>query len=163
VILFGGFDLAHGVLLDDTWEWNGVGWAQIPVSNAPSPRDAAAMTYDAANRHVVLFGGRRSAGALDDTWEWDGATWRPSTATGSPGARSGHAMTYDLRRRHAVLFGDLDRARAFDDTWEWDGTTWMRTATVPSRESSPAMAYDPTRGVTVMTGSDDELVWSTME
>jgi hypothetical protein len=93
VVRFGG--RFGGRAFGDTWEYDGRAWKAAGVagaagaadrrgatgSNAPSPRNHAAMTYDAKRRRIVLFGGHllgAGDGAADvfgDTWEWDGSAW----------------------------------------------------------------------------------------
>ena len=46
-------------------------WMQV-AADGPSPRNGAALAYDARRERVVLFGG---SGASPETWEWDGARW----------------------------------------------------------------------------------------
>lgn len=67
IILFGG--KRNGIILGDTWAYDGETWAELNFSISPSPRDAHAMFYDAKRRSIILFGGVNEAGALDDTWE----------------------------------------------------------------------------------------------
>src|SRR5437764_3518241 len=44
------FDQAHG----QTWTWDGVTWKPQPTLTNPSPRNGAAMDYDAATRQLIL-------------------------------------------------------------------------------------------------------------
>ena len=67
VILFGG--KRNGMILGDTWAYDGEAWAELKFAISPSPRDAHAMFYDAKRGSIILFGGVNEAGALDDTWE----------------------------------------------------------------------------------------------
>jgi hypothetical protein len=66
VVLFGG---VANERLDDTWEWDGDGWAQRNPDNRPSARESASLIYDRFRRRLVLYGGR-GADILDDTWEF---------------------------------------------------------------------------------------------
>ena len=117
----------------------------------------ASMTYEAANKKVVLFGGTRGeGGVLGDTWTWDGCRWTQATPATSPPARSGGAMAYASSPRNVVLFGggtaNVDPTRT--DTWTWDGTTWKEEhpATSPSRMVEMLMADDPNNGNVVLFG-----------
>src|SRR6185295_2793722 len=103
VVLFGG-GFTGGLVLGDTWEWDGTYWTQV-ANSGPSPRYGHALAYDSRRRRVVLFGGQTkipgtdSSKYLDDTWEWDGAVWKEVPITGArPTARSEHAMVYDSVR-----------------------------------------------------------------
>lgn len=117
---------------------------------------------------------------FNDLWEWDGARWlqrMPNSQSGGwtrsdagywqldyqngPVARTQHGMAYDSGRGRLVLFGGQTRdpggSQVFlNDTWEWDGLSWFLAAAAatvgPTPRINSAMAYDTSRGVTVMTG-----------
>jgi hypothetical protein len=69
-------------------------------------------------------------------------------------------MTFDSRRKRVVLFGGVTRNGDFygtppDDrgTWEWDGALWTQVEDIgPEPRFVAEMAFDETRGVTVLTG-----------
>lgn len=146
-----------------------------------SGRGLSSVYYDEVRRRVVLYGGGTEypiAGPThgfveyDDRWDLDPATgtWTDRTppkdpATGvafMPTTRLAAAMAYDESRRHAVLFGGsggLDESTVFadlkSDQWTWDGTAWTKVppaATWPGDRAVHAMAYDASRGVTLMFG-----------
>jgi cysteine-rich repeat protein len=152
VVLFGGRE-ADREQDGETWEYDSStqAWTQIPVAspNAPLPRSAHAMAYDAVTRKVVLFGG-------GETWEYDGQiqTWTlvpvpipPDAPVGTEGA----SMAYDAARKKVVFF-------AGGETWEYDGRTqsWTEVPVVspeaPARREGHAMAYDAARGKVVLFG-----------
>ncbi|HEY3451616.1 MAG TPA: kelch repeat-containing protein [Myxococcales bacterium] len=148
-------------------------------------RGASAVYYDVARDRVVLFGGvleypwpgaGRGYLAVDDLWEWDPAAgaWTDRTppddaATGKPPAPApgfAAAMAYDEQRRRAVLFGgsrEVDQNTIYgptsDELWTWDGRAWTQvpggTPPWPESRASHAMAYDASRGATVMFGGWD--------
>ena len=71
-----------------------------------------------------------------------------------PSPRSGSAAAYDARRGVVVLYGGDEGVRPggfLDDTWQWDGDEWSLQ---PIGGAIPlvghAMAYDTSRGVSVM-------------
>ncbi len=125
----------------------------------------------------VLDASSDTPSEANDLWEWDGNRWterlpldrqtgwlpdgrggfKPQN-TVRPVARRQHAMAYDARRGRLVLFGGVTydplRFQVFlNDTWEWDGLNWhYRTSDGPAPRSNPAMTYDSSRGVIVMTG-----------
>jgi hypothetical protein len=81
VVIFGGEggDINQGPVhsLADLWEWNGVTWLQL-AGGGPPARSLASMSYDAARRVIVVFGGPSEAKAgapLGDTWIWTGSAW----------------------------------------------------------------------------------------
>jgi hypothetical protein len=76
------------------------------------------MSYDAARRAVVLFGGTTGTES-GETWEWDGVAWTLRSSLGvSP--RVDHALAYDSARGETVLFGGFDKSGSRrGDTWAW--------------------------------------------
>ena len=106
--------------------------------------------------------------AFGDTWEWDPtkSAWTQLTPTTAPSARYDSALVWDSQRSRAVLFGGMKKDQADangipqQDTWEWDPATpgWTlrtTTGTVPSARWGHAMAYDSSRGMTVLVGGKD--------
>ena len=69
VTLFGGVVLSGGGNANDTWEWDGGGWQQLSLGNAPTPRIGHALAYDPVRRGLVAFGGHDGTSILSDTWE----------------------------------------------------------------------------------------------
>jgi len=51
-VLFGG---ASDVTYNDTWEWDGIIWQNISVTNAPPPLRVVGMVYDEASAQSVLL------------------------------------------------------------------------------------------------------------
>ncbi|HWL94976.1 MAG TPA: hypothetical protein VNT79_15760 [Phycisphaerae bacterium] len=99
----------------DTWEWDGVSWAQRFPSTSPAPRGYHAMTYDSTRHVCVLFGGDNGDFSSNETWEWNGIDWVQHFPATSPAPSAGPALVYDTAREVSVLF-------AGGETWEWDGT-----------------------------------------
>jgi hypothetical protein len=148
-------------------------------ANAPSPRQGAALAYDAAAGDIVLFGGSTTApikpgSSLGDTWTWDGTTWTQQFPPVSPPARTWSTMAYLPKSRSVVLFGGNNLAGgdgAFDDTWTWDGIakTWTQQspATHPSARGPNQLVYDAVTqnivlfgGVTTnLTSLNDTWTW----
>ena len=89
-VLFGGLD-SNGVILGDTWIWDGATWTAAPTQlNPPNPRiQASAAAYQ---NGVLLFGGDDTVTIFPDTWFWDGMTWSPLRVQG-PMPRYASAMT----------------------------------------------------------------------
>ena len=167
VVLFGGTDLTSGLVLNDTWIWDSLGWREVTPQASPRPRMGAAMAYDSERHRVVLFGGWAAQKIqYNDTWEWDGAVWIPIITEVSPGPRWEHAMAYDGKNHRTVLYGgrrSFFNPPDYADTWTWNGTAWSQLVTAHTPSTAPlafagdgrfatAMAYDPTRGVTVLFG-----------
>ena len=147
------------------------------AQDAPSPRQAHAMAYDAESDRIVLFGGDLEARIVDtssvvipvgDTWSFDLnlSPWTNMNPAEAPSPRQGTAMAYDAESDRVVLFGG-SRPELSDQTWVYDfnTNTWreMNPATSPSpRVSVPgAMVYDAESDRVVLFGDlvgvlDDE-------
>ncbi len=129
-VMFGGQE-STGVLLNDTWTWDGLKWRQASTPIAPTARVHGAMAYDLARQRVVLFGGQVIGGVNNrETWEWDGAAWLLRSTTG-PSARFGHTMVYDSALQRVVVFGGQDNSNFVGDSWSWDGVAgvWSQIST----------------------------------
>jgi len=151
-------------------------------ADSPSPREGAAIAYDAAAGNMVLFGGSSTAplkggSTLGDTWTWDGANWTLQSPALSPPARAWSNMAYVPATKTLVMFGGAnwpDSPGAFSDTWTWDGIakTWKHenTAVHPSARASNQLVYDRANrnvvlygGVTMnLTNLDDTWTWDGM-
>lgn len=82
-VLFGGGNANGSGNLADAWTWDGTNWQQLVATGpAPAARQGAALTYDAAQQRVLLFGGRDVATAtyFDDSYYLDVQS-SPSTYT----------------------------------------------------------------------------------
>lgn len=153
IVMFGGFS-PDVELLGDTWQWDGSAWSLRAVSG-PSARYRQAAAFDSARGAMVVFGSDQTPHNAE-TWEWNGTDWLLRAIAG-PHGRGRSAMTYDSARGVTVLFGGtlgIAPGEGQDnDTWEWDGSSWaLRAHTGPAPRRSHAMAYDSTRGVTVLFG-----------
>ena len=125
----------------DTWEWNGVDWAQV-ADTGPTARLSAKLTY--VRGGVLLFGGVGEAAgpAPGDTWIWDGHQWLQIADTG-PAPRMGHAMASDML--FVILFGgerfDGAGVQVINDTWAWYDQTWRQIQDIgPPPRAGHAMA-----------------------
>jgi hypothetical protein len=113
-VLFGGLrseGTDAGVVLQDTWTFDGVTWTNQPIApfDAPPPRTQSAAAFHAQRGVVTMFGG----GALlengvcpagttgnaaekcsyQDRWDWNGVEWLyGGEPPNTPGPRAQHAM-----------------------------------------------------------------------
>ena len=147
---------------------------QPPISASPPARDSAAMAYDGATGHVLLFGGWNGQtapgvlpfgdGALNDTWTWDGSTWKQllspgciNTCPSSPPARYDAAMTYDAATQTVLLFGGSDNGGdQLGDTWSFNGSAWtqLSPANSPPARDRASMVYDPATHTVLLFGGN---------
>ncbi|MBI3893680.1 MAG: PKD domain-containing protein [Candidatus Wallbacteria bacterium] len=164
VVVFGGNTSQNqnfSVMLNDTWEWDGVNWSRANPVQSPPVHTEAAMAFDAARGQTVLFGGSAMSATtqdLNDTWEWNGTQWLQRHPATSPRPRKWHAMVYESARSRVLVFGGAfgfaGPSSDLNDTWEWDGTNWAdRTpATSPGIRETPGLAYDAARDRVVLFG-----------
>jgi hypothetical protein len=164
-LVFGGTgrDPATGasLLLNDTWEWDGIRWTNVtPPGGGSSPPAAGAMAYDESRSVAVLFGGDvttqtsgctvpdGSAGYLcGDTWEWNGVLWSDVTpSVGNPPAGLGQ-MAFDASLGGVVLYA------SDESTWLWNGSEWTNLAPSGSGPIAPGLWYDSANGVLVLGGN----------
>jgi hypothetical protein len=115
LVLFGGeiSFFGYAIAYNDTWLFQGGHWKNITSTAGPAPsaRFAGAMTWDALDDQVVLFGGSDAYGnVLGDTWAFDG-TWHNITATVytrsglvSPSARAAMSIS-DSPSGYLLMFG----------------------------------------------------------
>ena len=145
-VLFGGQTSSFVI---DTWEWDGVVWAERFPPRSPFTVLGVAMAYDAARQRTVLFGGQ-TASSVGETWEWNGISWIQRTRLGDPGNRIDASLAYDPVRQRVVLFGGA----GYSDTWEWDGTSWTEIVTTqsPTPRNRARMAYDHVLGRVLLFG-----------
>jgi hypothetical protein len=150
VVLFGGGEpIGNIIWRNDTWEFDGTSWSQVPVTSPPQPRGFHGMAYDHARRRVILFGGDVQRAAMNDTWLYDGVAWAQAFPPTSPPPQDNNTLVYDAQRGRTILIGD--------STWEFDGTTWspIPPGVAPSLRYSTSAAYDMARGRVVLFGGQD--------
>ncbi len=79
VVLFGGL-VQEGctgspAYLQDTWEWDGMTWAQVKPTVSPEPRAYHSLLFDPIRGKVLLVGGDQKKRKIFEIWEWDGVKW----------------------------------------------------------------------------------------
>lgn len=154
VVLFGGTDAA-GMPLADTWAWNGVTWAPLPVAG-PSPRGNSAMAANPVSGEMILFDGDAITG---ETWSWTGAAWVQLFPLTNPPPRMQHAMAFDPVSGNIIMHGGNDGfGTDYDDTWLWNGTDWVAgPVTGPGARSGHHLATDLARSRAVLFGGQSTL------
>jgi hypothetical protein len=190
VVLFGGVAYtASGRFsgtTNETWIFVSGHWTRLKLALEPPARFGAAMSYDAADGYVLMFGGGPSAysGALlTDTWAFSAGKWSQVNVNSAPSGRAYAGMAYDAMDGYVVLFGGLgynatNALVPLNDTWTYAGGTW--TEIIPddcylvSSYSCPAspserydfgMTYDAADGVVLLFGGtgylgDDGDTWA---
>lgn len=160
VVLFGGSfvpETGGRVTYGQTWEWDGAQW-HLASEAGPSPRQSAAMAFDALRNRIVMAGGvvaNVASGYWDsygDCWEWDGQDW--TQVPSLPDPRGGARMVFDSARNQLVLFGGSTQfGGPATTTLVRTGTTWtVATTEGPAPRGNHMMAFLPTLGETVLYG-----------
>ena len=165
MILYAGRDSVPNPLAD-LWALDSVSigngrWRQLsPVGTPPPPRFDHSAAYYSYFRHMIVFGGRNTSGALADLYSLDLTTpegtwssWNPGGQ--APSARYAHVATYSFSF-YGMMFlfgGQSDSTHFFGDTYTLD-TQWNRE-TLPF---SPA----PRSQMPVVPGLISPL-WSILE
>ena len=159
ILTFGGRSPNINGLANDTMEWTGTSWVNVPTPNAPSPRFLYGMAYDSNRDVAVLFGGRDNSGANNETWEFNGITWNQVTTFNAPAPREEMGMVFDASRNRTILFGGCDEGSAtiYGDTWEYNGNDWIEVtpANSPTARFRGMMEYDSNRSRAVYFGGFD--------
>lgn len=139
-----------------TWEFNGTTWLTVTTSQQPEAVYGAAMVYDQARGHSLLFGGSNAADeALAQTWSYDGLNWSQQTPANAPPARTEHQMVYNPATQTVFLFGGRNQTTAFSDVWEYDGVNWTQItvgSASPQARSLPALAFNPADDTLLLFG-----------
>lgn len=164
LVLFGGSGpQGHGAgawhFFNDTWTFKRGVWTNVSPSPSPSARWAAAMTYDAADGYVLMFGGYDGSANLGQTWKYSGGVWTQLSPAKSPPARGEPMMAYDARDGYVVLFGGFTGQNYVNDTWTFHAGNWTKVATssapVPRADvNEGGLAYDTTDRYVVLFGGD---------
>jgi hypothetical protein len=150
VVLFGG-QAAFGVIMNDTWEWDGSAWQPMPTAVAPTPRIDFAMTTDPFHGGVLVQGGSNAAVLFGDLWRWSGSQWLLQDSAGP--LRRAHSMAIDPHHGDLVLFGGSSAsATVHGDTWLWNGTWRQASVAGPSPRMGHRMTCDLVRNRVVMSG-----------
>ena len=168
------FDLGGtGCSAGTTYRSGSAGWTNALASfgAAPCGTIGGAVTYDAADGYVLLFGGASTdyAQTSNATWSFSNGSWSELHPTGdrAPSPRQYASLSYDPVDGYAVLFGGYDYGGRCPsvgyfgtyvcaDTWSFRSGTWTRLLD-GSTHSPPAryygtMAWDSADGYLLLTG-----------
>lgn len=163
-VMYGGNATYTTPGTNQTWEFDGVDWTQrFPAAN-PGNLGLHAMAFDSLRNRVVLYGGMPGGNPILDsnqTWEYDGTNWTQVLVALNPGRLEAHSMCFHSGAGLTILFGGVNATSGAsfpvdnDKTWAWNGTNWSELPVVGTRplvRERARLAYDPQRGVCVLTG-----------
>ena len=161
MIMYGGYNSTSGVL-SDSWLFNDSKvavpqWLPIEGSQTPQPRTGAAMTYDAANSRVIMFGGLLQNGTYSNaTWKWtSGGGWSQLTPLYNPNAVAWAGMCATTGS-DIVLFGGVTTGLNYvATTYIWTGSNWAPitpAGAAPAARSNHTMVYDASAARCIIFG-----------
>jgi len=157
VLLFGGFtyntDGKTIKQLTDTWEFDGVSWAEVSSSGPAVAKPL--VSFDAARHETIMLGVGTTLETLMHRWVPDSRTWIRETPTTLPTCVNEAGLTYQVHNQRLALVGGLcsGTTPSVDETWEWDGDNWTKLETsLTTRFTGAAVAYDVTAGRLVRYG-----------
>jgi len=169
MVLFGGIGTCTDAsqVVNATWTFNDLGWANVTdsLATSPSPRFGAPMAYDPAMHALVLFGGVSTYGfaSLGDTWMFNG-TWSNLTPrlSVSPTPVGHSAMVYDPELSALVLVGGVfgPGDPQTNATWEFSSAGWTQVANpgaLPALQGPSLWYDDATQSVVLFGGTNDTL------
>jgi hypothetical protein len=139
VVLFGGQDRSR--TLDDTWTWDGSGWAQARPATSPPPMDNAQMTYDPVTHDVLLVGSPQVARSLMGPIACSAGSGASSSGSGGsssiivppgnpiPAIAPVPSATGTAKRGIVVAPPACNTYVAPSAaTWLWNGSDWSKTS-----------------------------------
>ena len=163
IVLFGGFSLFGPEWIDwhwETWVLENEKWHditdEITYESIP-PREFPIMAFDEHRNVTVLL----ISTVNNFTIEFDGTAWDNMRDLPNSENRSALEFNRDMNMFGGDMVFDTNRgvvvAHGLSGTWEYDGTTWQEIEKAGGPKSQwHAMAYDASRGVTVLFGGVDE-------
>jgi Galactose oxidase, central domain len=159
VLLFGGsgYPCCNG-LLSDTWKFSNGIWTELFPNTHPSARTSFSMTYDPADRYVLLFGGYTRGGSVAETWTYEDGNWTHLLHRSSPPTLTGASMAYDAADGYVLMFGGWAGAPARDShqSWEFVHGKWTELVLQvhPRARTGAVMTFDPKVGGLVLFGGE---------
>jgi hypothetical protein len=159
VVLFGGCapENCTSSTYNDTWEFKAGVWSDISApSPIPAARAGAALTYDAADGYLVMFGGTTPTARLNDTWTFRSGKWLELFPTAAPSGRLDAGLVYDPSLASVVLFGGKYYGDFYSDTWLFRAGIWSSVSSSlpnsPAPRGDPGLVFDPALSALLLQG-----------
>ena len=144
---------------DDMWEYeydSGL-WLEVQMSNTPSGRFNAMVTYIPKRHQLFLFGGFSRNERISDTWILDLETmvWTELNPVDTPSPRSDSSVSYDPENDVVILFSGYrnDEVKT-QQTWvySFEEENWveMFPENPPLHQYGHFMVYVPETGQHLM-------------
>lgn len=155
-----------------TWTFSNGTWTNITsrLTISPPGRFGGAMTYDAADQCVVLFGGVNTGGYSllpNTTWTYRAGNWtaRNGSVAHAPVSLYQPSLAYDASDGYVVMFGGSPNWGPYlwnpgitfvNETWRFSGGVWSnvtpRGSVAPRPRMGAGFAYDPSQSSVVLFG-----------
>jgi PKD repeat protein len=125
------------------------------------------MTWDAADRYVLLFGGRDGTTDFNDTWTFNGTAWTQINTTVAPPPMTSGRIAYDAADGYVWMYGGYSimagAPASYNATWTYKAGSWTNiTANVSGAPPDPHAvtyaAYDASDGYVLLYGSTSNPV-----
>ncbi len=144
-----------------------VSWTNVSALVTPNPGTwvEGAMTWDASDGYVLLWGGAFGSAGLvyhyDETWTYFSGTWTNVTARVTGGHPNGAllpSLAYDPSSGVVVEFGGetYNGATEVNTTWTYHDLAWTNVTAsagpAPSPRIYPGFAEDSTDGFALLFG-----------
>ncbi len=150
VVMFGGSnaDADPPLLLQDTWEWDGVNWNIVLSSpSLPSPRQNHRMGFDSSTGKIVLYAGTDASGNCYDVWEYDGTQWVDSGVTFSSVTQDDFDLATDPNGGLLLLQGGSEGGGESWTLRTWTGSGFAQVAAGTDQEdfvnrADPKLTFD---------------------
>lgn len=166
---FGGFDPVTFAVNAELWRLDlrqpELGWKRIfAVGAGPAARSDCLWVWDPVREEFIMSGGADDLLSIfTDTWTFKPSTlvWTQKSTATAPLARFPRVGVYDRVRNVVVAFGGFTGAFAHtNSTEEYDPTVpnWsgaLAPATAPGVRALHWMAFDQTRGKTILFGGEN--------
>jgi len=148
VLLYGGWNQSTGEFFNDTWEWDGKDWIELPSGEAPLTAAHTLVNFSSMGKVFATPIG------VNNTWEWDGNAWHQINSHPSPPRADGR-NAYDSKYGRVIFFGGIKDGKLFlNDTWIFNGQEWnlLNITAQPPARYAPIMFYDVKRQSVILYG-----------
>jgi len=141
------------VFPSDLWAYDGNDWVllsdeEIPPRVSPYPTTTPELTYDSANKRIILVRNQEEHEQQQRNYEFDPATnqWTLLVANNAFTAGYGGAIGYDPIRDEVVHYwGNSGIFGPPRETWRFDGAAWTQDPVTTPQMPFCFMAHDSTR------------------
>jgi N-acetylneuraminic acid mutarotase len=177
IIMFGGFGgkSIDDSVFSDTWtyDFNANQWTKMNPKLSPSARMYFAMTYDAENDKVILWGGRKKDPITDNMvwiYDYNEDSWESKENIGGPEKPLTYSvMVNRINSKDNIIFGgtvleSVYKGTLTNETWSYNlkQNKWKRLfpEVSPPPIADHNMAYDAKRNLIYLFGGELGTLYS---